>query len=279
MATVQFRGTREDVVLIAEDVAGMLTGAIPDRSGVAKGFLLALGFAALSDIKQAYIKKSRGGTDEMGIKCPPLSAKYLAYGRRFGRGEQSRLKKTAGLGRAHRTAPGDKKGLLTRSQLKQWRFLFVQYLLRFRLSEGEQRAKAHAAAVAWNIMKRRGARTKLEVFGHRQVEILRDTGVLFNSLSPGLLSGKADQVSYSKPTKKGGTEQIFDVRPGEVIVGTNVEYASKHQKGGKGLLGFPARPFLPDENHPVPQVWWERWEKVANKALVASVAMLYRRAS
>lgn len=276
MATrhVVFRGSREDLSLIIEDFVAMLAGDIPDEDRIAEGFLLSLGFAALSDIKDAFITKARGGTDEMGVRWPPLSKEYLAYGRRFGSGEQARLKRGAGLGRSHRYAPGNKKGLLTASQLKQWRWLFVTYLARFMLSEPEVAAKSHAAAVAWSIMKKRGAKTKLEVFGSRQAQILRDTGVLFNSLSPGLLSGEGSTVSYTRPARKGGEQQIFRTEQGAVIVGTNVEYASAHQEGGKGLLGFPQRVIVPDEQHPVPDVWWDRWARAAAKAAAAGLEHL-----
>lgn len=268
---VLFRGSRADVSRIAQLVARILSGREPDRQNVGRGFLLALGFAALSDIKDAYIQKSRGGTDEMGITWPPLSKNYLAYGRRFGRGEQARLKRKAGLGRAHRRAPGDRKGLLTGGQLRQWRRLYAQFLERFLLSEPERAAKSHAAAVAWTIMKRRGAQTKLQVFGSRQVDILRDTGVLLNSLGPGLLMGEGPSLHRSLPQGTGSEEQIFETQPGMVIVGTNVEYATSHQQG--------IRPFLPDEKHPVPDAWWQRWTMIANRALVVSIQYLYRTAA
>ena len=274
--TVHFRGTRADIRRIAGLVGQILAGKEPDQHGIARGFMLTLGFAALSDIKDAFITKSRGGTDEMGITWPKLSKEYLAYHRRFGPGEKARLKRAAGLGRAHRTAPGNKPGLLTRAQLKRWRGIYSSLLRRFILSEDERAAKAHAARIAWSIVKKEGAKTMLEVFGNRQVDILRDTGVLFNSLSPGQLTGSGDSVSYIKPSGDGGSEQIMEVAPGLVIVGTNVAYASRHQKGGDGV---PARPFLPDDAHPVPQVWWDRWAAIANKALVVSVQILFRQAA
>ena len=99
------------------------------------------------------------------------------------------------------------------------------------------------------------------------MEILRDTGVLLNSLSP----GRWTQSGYTKPSAEGGEEQIFEVGTGEVIVGTNVEYASTHQRG-RGAI--PARPFLPVDH--VPSVWWSRWLGVANKALVVALRGLIK---
>lgn len=268
MADVRFVGTRQDIVRIARQVGAMLAGRETDQHGVGRGFLLALGYAALSGIKDAFVQKADGGTDEMGITWPPLSREYLAYGRRFVRGEQSRLKRSAGLGRGNWRAPGGNKGLLSAAELTQWRKIYSQRLARYMLSEGESAAKSHAAAVAWIIMKKKGAKTKLEVYGNRKVQILRDTGRLLNSLSPGLLSGAGSAVSYSKPGGEGGSEQIMEVQPGVVIVGTNVKYASGHQRG--------KRPFLPDESHPVPVVWWDRWTAFALAALVVSVELMYR---
>jgi hypothetical protein len=149
----------------------------------ARGFRLRLAVAFLSKVKQAFIVKSRGGTDDAGMTWPPLTREYLAYGRRFGKGEQAALKKAAGLDRKN-----NKRGLLTAAQNKRWKAIYAQSLkwLAAQLPFGE--AKAEAGAIAWAKLKSEGAKTKLDVFGSRQVEILRDTGVMFNSLSPGVLS-------------------------------------------------------------------------------------------
>jgi len=69
----------------------MLIGQHPDEQGIARGVFFALGVAALSDIKSDYVRKARGETGEDGTRWPPLSPKYLAYGRRFGKGEQNLL--------------------------------------------------------------------------------------------------------------------------------------------------------------------------------------------
>lgn len=69
-------------------------------------------------------------------------------------------------------------------------------------------------------------------------EILRDTGVLFNSLSPEI---EGRQTTHG---------QIFEVRPGRVRLGTNVPYARYHQFGTRRM---PRRKFLWDARD-VPQV-------------------------
>ena len=63
--------------------------------------------------------------------------------------------------------------------------------------------------------------TLLMKYGGRQVDILRDTGLLLNSLSPGVVSA----------------EQVFKVAPGTVIVGTNRKWAYCHHYGDLPGLG------------------------------------------
>lgn len=246
----------------------MLVGKSPDTQGIAKGVFIALGFAALSDIKSDFIRKSRGGVGEDGERWQPLTREYLAYGRRFGRGEQAALKKAAGLGKGNRFAPGKNKGLLTADQLKQWNRIFAQSLSRFLLSMPSPEAAARAAAVAWIELKNQGAKTKLQVYGSRKVEILRDTGVLFNSLSPGKISTIGPNATYTKPSEN----QIFDTLKNGVIVGTNVPYAAVHNYGHASRPKMPKRQFIPEE---VPEIWWQRWLDLANKALFVGARMMY----
>lgn len=254
----------------------MLTGREADDQGVARGVHTAIGFAALTDIQEDYLRKARGGTGEDGVKWPPLSPKTLAYSRRFGKGEKTALKKAAGLGAHHKYGPGQNKGLLTKEQLKRWKQIFASRLNRLLLSLPPKQAKAQAAQIAWATLKREGAKTMLEVYGNRQVEILRDTGVLFNSLSPGQLGGGATGVTYTPPSSDGGAEQVFALISNGVIVGTNVEYASAHQNGDPSR-NLPARPFLPVGE--VPAVWEERWLDVATQALEVGARILFESAA
>lgn len=142
----------------------------------------AAGISLLNTIKRQFLVKSRGGTDDAGITWKPLSKAYLAYGRRFGPGEKAKLRKAAGLGKGHRHGIGDKKGLLTKSEQKLWTAIFASTMARLiRKGIPEGQAKTQAAQSAWGVLKARGARTMLEVYGNRKVEIMRDTGTLFNS--------------------------------------------------------------------------------------------------
>lgn len=260
---VYFRGTRNQARSLVYRLVQMLSGREPDTGGVARGVFLAVGFAALSSIKDDFIVKSRGGVGADGVKWKPLTREYLAYGRRFGPGEAARLKKGAGLGRANRLAPGGKKGLLTVDQQKRWNQIFARTLARMLLSLPEGEAKARAAQIAWAQLKREGAKTKLEVYGTRIVDINRDTGILFNSLSPGELSGEGPAATYSKPGGDGGDQQIFQTIGNGVIVGTNVAYAAAVNK---------IRPIVPEE---APEAWKEEWADVAAKALEIGARMVF----
>lgn len=246
----------------------VLIGRASDPLQLARGVFLALGFAALSDIKDDFVRKANGEVGEDGVKWPDLSAKYKAYGRRFGPGEQAGLKKAAGLGKANRFAPGQNKGLLTAAQLKLWRKIYGTRLQRFLVSMSEPAAKARAAQIAWAELKRMGAKTKISVFGSRKLQILRDTGVLLNSLSPGELNG----TEYRKPSGDGGDDQLFQTISNGVIVGTTVPYAAVHNNGNPSK-GIPARPFLPSQ---APAVWQQRWEKVAADAIDVAIRLAYQ---
>lgn len=92
----------------------------------------------------------------------------------------------------------------------------------------------------------RGARTKAErarrmknfdKYSNRTVEILRDTGMLLNSLTPGSAS----------------PHQVFNVGPGSVIIGTNRAGAADHHEG-RPERGLPQRRLWPD-----PRRWPETW--------------------
>ena len=244
----------------------MVGGRVPDSAGLAQGVFMSIGFAALSDIQADFIRKARGGTGEDGVTWPRLSPHTLAYSRRFGRGEQAGLKAAAGLGKDHKFGIGGQGGVLSKQQQERWWKLYSQALAWLAQRQDVKSAKGKAAAIAWSKLKAEGAKTKLEVYGNREHEILRDTGVLFNSLSPGRLDGSA-QLTYTPPSGDGGDQQIFKSLTNGVIVGTNVPYASVHQDGSTKKK-IPARPFLPQT---VPAVWKERWLKVGIQAV--SVAM------
>ena len=128
MATVKFQGSRADVTRIALQLAQVLAGRQPDTHGVARGFLLSLGFAALSDIKEAYIVKARGGTDEMGIKWKPLAPATIA---------------------ARRVGPRDRQNatIAARERIRQRETRKALRRFRLTLPESEAQRRANGEAV------------------------------------------------------------------------------------------------------------------------------------
>ncbi len=255
MPRIYVRMNRSDVREQILSFVKSCAGTAAEHAESAKVVHTAIGLAALADIKTDFVRKARGGTGEDGVKWAPLSKEYLAYQRRFGPGEKSNLKKAAGLGSGHRH-----RGLLTADQNKKWKRIFGFHFGRLAVSVGPAEAKGRAAAIAWTILKADGAKTMLEVFGSRQVEILRDTGVLFNSLSPAYWTGDGD---YTPPE-----DQIFNLAENGVAIGTNVPYASVHQHGSKSKTGkgggIPARPFLPTGE--IPAAWRTNWVSAGVRA-------------
>lgn len=247
----------------------MFAGRAADPLGMVHGFKMRLAVAFFEKIKASFIVKAAGGTDECGDSWPPLSPAYLAYQRRFEPGEKAALKKAAGLGKGNRFAPGGQQGLLTASQLARWKQVYARNLKWLAPLHGEGKAKNIAAAIAWKDAKARGAKTMLEVYGHRKVDILRDTGVLFNSLSPGEISGTSADANYTPPPN-----QIVNDRPGELIVGTNVRYARAHQLGKR----VPQRKILPDPNA-IPPSWLSYFGLQATSGFVAAIHLIARRAA
>jgi hypothetical protein len=224
---------------------GLFAGEGGDDRGISRGFKLRLAFMWLSLVKEAFIVKARGGTDACGISWPGLSPAYLAYGR----GPKST--RTAG-----KHAPGGNDGFMSAKQLKTWQANYARNLRWLAAREKMPEAKSHAAAIAWSLAKKAGVRTKLAVFGSRIVDILRDRGILFNSLQPGIFAANGADATYQVPEG-----QIVEDRPGVLAVGTNVAYAVYHQGGtrkdrsekGRGAIRRQIWP----EAHQIPQEWWD----------------------
>lgn len=194
------------------------------NSATSHALLTRCGLVLLGRIKQAFVIKSRGGTDDAGERWAPLSPKTIAYSKTRSRGKGGRTRTE----RKRDTMPSQ---ALNNKQQKRWWDLYRQGLAIFK---GD---KASAAKRAWAILKNEGAQTLLQKYGNRNVEILRDTGLLLNSLSPGVTSA----------------EQIFKVGNGEVIVGTNRKGASDHHNGIPGRL--PQRRLWPEPSK-WPASWW-----------------------
>lgn len=238
---------------LIRNLPSILSGRLPDVDGIAHGFKVRIGLKLLALITLNFNELKRGSPGVDGTKWPPLSAAYLAYGRRFGPGEQASLKKQAGVLPHHRFAPGGKKGLLSKELKKLWDRTYADRLAWYIMRESDSNAKAHAAAIAWIVVKAAGGKTKLDVFGKRQVEILVDTGRGAGSLSPGILTEQGPAAFYGKPNiPKGSPEdqEFNDTLPDGITVGTNVGYMGAHHRGRK----VPKRRLWPEE---IPAAWWQ----------------------
>lgn len=218
--TVHVRATHDEI-----RNALMQAPAVARQGGpIADAMMTRVGMAVLGRIKQAFVVKARGGTDEAGEKWKPLSPKTIAYSktRQRGRGGRTKAEK--------KRATHPSQALNAKQQARWW----AVYRRQLAIYKGD---KGHAAAVAWLVLKREGATTLVSKYGGRQVEILRDTGLLLNSLSPGVAS----------------SESVFRVGAGEVVVGTNRKGARGHHQGRPGRL--PQRRLWP-EPRKWPKPWW-----------------------
>lgn len=244
-----WKGTRADLVLTLRRLSAALagTGSSAGVSRAVRAILIRGAVALLSRVQQAFVVKARGGVGDDGIRWPRLSRKTIAA-RRTTRAERKAL----GVG-GRRT-----RGLLTPAQDKRWRGIFASTLAHMN-ARGVAGGAARAAAIAWATLKREGAKTKLDVLGGRTVEILRDTGMLLRSLTPGF---------EDAPTKQPG--QVVEVTPGKVAVGSNVPYAATHHRGRPGRI--PARRLWPTDG--IPSAWSRAMGDAMIRGIVLAVSML-----
>lgn len=251
-ASAQFVGTRANLTALLRSAVRIFAGVEADSFDIAKGVQLRIGVALLSKIQQSFIVKSRGGTDEAGIKWQPLKRETIAQRR-------TTTKEKFGF----RIQGKRVRGLLTPAQDRLWRKIFgsrkALFMSKFGL--GEKEASARAAKIAWAILKAQGAKTKLEVLGGRVVDVLRDTGELFRSFSPGV---------EDRPSRADG--QVFQTTPGRVIVGTNKK--PWHHAGIPGRL--PSRPFWPLDNT-LPDAWWDALLLAGQRGVLKAFTLLLER--
>ncbi len=230
MPILYLKATRPEVRAVVRSLPGLLSGQQADATGVVAQVLNAIGLQFLGLVKEAFLTKARGGTDEAGIKWPPLKPATIAYSRR------------------HPGRPTGKRPLLTSDLDKLWRNTYA-HTYRWLLAKGQSNAAAsgQAAAHAWIVTKQAGGKTVLGEYGKVPVEILRDRGILYASLSHAITG------------------------PGAVGVGTNDIRGGTHHRGNPAK-GIPERAFWPDAEH-VP----ERWIGRVMDTLSDGVGLLLRR--
>lgn len=248
---ITYQGTAASV----RDKIGLFIGALAGHGsegmGLAQGVKMRVANALLTEVELAFIEKSRGGTGSDGIKWPPLKRSTIAQ-RRIGAGD------LAAIGIKGAGQPKSRvRGLLTKDQDKLWRRVFATTAARLMAKFGmdERSAKIRAAQAAWAAVKAIGAKTKLEVLGGRQVDILRDTGELLASFSPGV----DEQPS-------GAPGQIVRIGPATITVGTNKK--AWHHNTRKPWR----RAFWPDNE--LPEAWWNTMKLAAARGISEAVVKL-----
>lgn len=219
MNTIHTRKTPEQIRQALALLIIAVKGA-QDATGLVEGFKLNLGFGLLSCFYQAYLTKSKGGTDEAGIRWKELSREYVAY-KRLHPGLNAKRKQAAAEGR-----PG--RPLLTKDQDALWRRIYTaQY---YKLEQaGEADPRGHAAAIAWMIVKQAGGATIIDTYGDTKVEIGRNTGRALNSMAAAVGSSSSNNDVQVRP------------EIGAVLVAMRVTYMVHFHK--KRPLWDGSRPF------------------------------------
>lgn len=210
-----------------QDLHKLIEGlpALVQKGNPARAILMRAAQALKARIHTACVIKARGGVDEAGEHWVPLSPAYVAYKR----AKRTKTEK----GRASYPSQA-----LTESQRKRWWGIYFKVKDKA-IKGGSKTAHGDAAKTAWNILKREGATTLFQKYKGAQVEILRDTGLLLNSLSPAIKSSK---------------HSILRVERNAIEVGTNRPGASAHHHGNP-RMGLPQRRLWPAVAN-WPSSWW-----------------------
>jgi hypothetical protein len=274
MPKIQIEGTwtRQEVRLLALNIVEALSGHGPDPHGIAKGFAARVAMTFFELVKANFIKLSRGGTGADGTVWPPLTKEYLAYGRSAEKAlrwkDGRRIGTDVGGLAPGRHADGRQyNGYMDKDQLAKWYSIYRSALHLLAAREPISEAKIIAAKIAWARMKEAGVKTKIKELGERKVEILRDTGLLFNSLTPGTIMESAGSANYSPANE----HQVYKHLPKKIIVGTNCSYAkfAHNAKDPKRR-----RRLWPDE---LPEAWTKRINTQVRRGIVQSIMELTKR--
>jgi hypothetical protein len=191
-------------------IPSIIRGTEKDKHGLHNRFWGAVALSMFESMSKAFDKKSQQGADDLGLTWHDITPHTKAYSRKLTTGDAPGLRSNF--------SNKNTIGLLSPKQYKQWKGIFAAVFMRQKDKLGETEAKIYAGKVAWTKMKERGASTKIDVLGNRNLLVMRNTEKLYRSFLPGKLSSK----SYRKYNK----DQVYIVKKGQITVGTSVEYAS-----------------------------------------------------
>lgn len=253
MVTVRLNLNSHQVRRRLADVPRMLSGRIPDTQGgeLARAFALRLGVTCMAFLKEAYVTKARGGVDAAGERWKPLAPATIE--RRMAKGKNLKLtrRQYRAYDRMKQAEYALRKAIEKLGQSKSARDWYKNAERRGELKRDLSRARErHREALRQYQAAMAG------------LEILRDTGRLYNSLSPGLTG----------TLRNGG---VLEVRPGVIVFGTNVAYAARHHHGDGRC---PQRRLWP-EPRLWPAQWWGLLRRSAATGLARMVELELRRAA
>lgn len=244
-----FNGTAAELREILTLLPKILSGEIPVPASALANIHLRVAVSLLSCIQQDFVVKSRGGVGRDGIKWKPLDPRTIA---------------ARPVTASERKAAGEKgkgqRGLLSPAENKRWKAIYASTLARAR-AKGTGDAEGLAARTAWSVLKSQGAKTKLAVYGSRQVDIGRDTSRMYRSLTPGVVTG--DTRAFQGDAPDSG-DQVFVLIPGGAIVGSNVPYFERFHN---------VRPVWPLDNS-IPEAWMVEVMRQAVEGIIIALQML-----
>jgi len=245
------------------------TGAKEDFGRIV---MTAIGFAAISDLHKSFVTKSRGGTDEMGVKWPKLSPVTIAN-RKVGKDDVFRGRSAKGGafvgGRYYHGGQYLPKNTIQERE-KIRKAEFRKALKRLMVSMPEADARARAERVAQHRTTQLTGLSKLHALGSRDVEILRDTGVMLSTLTPGVFRMSKDSVSYDPPDG-----QIFNVSADKVVIASSDPRVAMHDKGNP-KRNLPRRQIFPGDDE-IPEAWLQNWCDAGAQAVLVMMNQTYGR--
>jgi hypothetical protein len=267
--TLRVRASRRQVKAMIARLPSLIAGG----GTLADALKMRLGLTALGLIYNAFMAKSEGGTDDAGGRWVPLKKTTIAYSRThrkiYGKGGKY-LMSMAWLPKGSRRAQDAPSWMLTSDQRKRWWALYRSFGGTALPGKAYHRpgSRSIAAAMAWRILKAEGAKTLLETYGNLRVPILRDTGLLLNSLTPGIVVG---EESPPLPLPK-VPDQVLRSGLSDVVVGTNRKFAVVHHEG-RGHV--PQRRLWPAPGR-WPNAWWHQIQKQMVYGVIDVVKYLFQ---